>query len=147
MNKGVCLPGRSTRKALLLRQVLWNGLRSRTYREGTVSTINTQPYATIWCMIMACRCDVVWTNATSIQFELSPFEPRVQMQLQIKLLYMPLYVFTYTAGLGWFLMHENGTDRKIAFFDNFSYINYFNLSYGWISMNFWSFANFLEFPD
>ena len=90
---GVCFPGISTRKALLLGQVLWNTPRSRTYREGTVSTIKTQAYATIWCMNMAWRCDAVWANATSIQNEWSPFESRVQMQLQIKLLYMPFIVF------------------------------------------------------
>ena len=26
------------------------------------------------------------------------------------------YVFTYTAGLGWFVMHETSTDGKVAFF-------------------------------
>ena len=35
---------------------------------------------------------------------------------------------------------------RLNFSDNFSYINYFNLCYVWLSMNFWSFEPFLEFP-
>ena len=49
----------------------------------------TQAYATIWCMNMAWGCEVVWANATSNHLVWSPFEPKVQMHLQIKLQYMP----------------------------------------------------------
>ena len=41
---------------------------------------------------------------------LKSFESRIQMQLQVKSHICHLYVFTYTAGLGWFVMHETGTD-------------------------------------
>ena len=36
---------------------------------------------------------------------------------------------------------------SLNFSDNFSYINYLIWSYGWISMIYWSFSYFLEFPD
>ena len=36
---------------------------------------------------------------------------------------------------------------RLNFSDNFSYINYFIWSYGWISMFFRSFKHFLEFPE
>ena len=65
MNKGVCLPGRST-----------GGHCSTDRYSGSVSEAGpiekercqnqTQAYAIIWCMNMAWVCDEIWANATSI---------------------------------------------------------------------------------
>ena len=44
-------------------------------------------------------------------------------------------------------MHETSINGFLAFFDDFSYINYFILSYGLISMIFRSFNYFLKFSE
>ena len=72
---------------------------------------------------------------------------RFKCKFKMKHLKCPYYVFTYTACISWFFMHVTRINGFLAFFDHFSYINYFILSYGWIIMIFWSLGNILEFPE
>ena len=147
MNKGVCLPGRSTEGALLLRQILRNGLRSRTYREGTVSAIKTQAYAIIWCMNMA--WDVMLFELMHLAFNLEEVHLNQRFKCNFNLSPFKCHkcVFIYTACIDGLSCMKIVQMDRLNFSDNFSYINYFNLSYGWISMIFWSLNHFLEFPD
>ena len=51
----------------------------------------------------------------------------------------------WSAGISCSNMHENAINRFFGFFDNFSYINLFILSYRLFSMIYWSLGLFLEF--
>ena len=65
MNKGVCLPGRSTGGTAPLIGTLEHFPEQDLSRRNGVGN-QTQAYATLWCMNMAWVCDVVWVNAASI---------------------------------------------------------------------------------
>ena len=59
---------------------------------------------------MACICDVVCANANNNKFNGAYLNQGFKCNSKLKHFKCPLCVFIYTAGLGWFVMHETSTD-------------------------------------
>ena len=128
--------------------ILVNILGGRTYHEEHIGTQSThddmQQYDACYDMaIWMClglmqaiteRNELIWIKDSNIS------------SLNMALIVHFLILLKQQGELVLSCMKPLHMDR-LNFSDNFSYINYFNLSYGWISMNFWSLYHFLEFPD
>ena len=147
MNKGVLLAWWSGRRILPFSRIIVGILGGRTYHGEHIGTQSThddmQQYDACYDMaIWMCfglmqakteRNELIWIKDSNIS------------SLNMALIVHFLILLKQQGELVLSCMKPLQMDR-LNFSDNFSYINYFIWSYGWISMIFRSLNCFLEFP-
>ena len=146
MNKEVCLPGTSEDN-IALHRCHRSHRRYNVYRGGTTPANTEETWSmqcTIWCMLWHGNMNVFWANAHSYDLNEVGLNTRFKFQLHIWLFKCPLFALSKTEDNIVQTCMKMVQMDILHFSDNFSYINYFNLSYGWISMNFRSFRHFLK---
>ena len=87
-------------------------------------------------MNMAWVCDAVELMQLAFYLDEVHLNQEFKCNSKLSLYKCHSYVFTYTEGLGWFVMHETGTDGQIEFFWSKFIYKSFNLE---LQINFYDF--------